>query len=344
MKKLVLLDANHLMHRAYWAIQRSLATSKGEQTNAVFGVASMLLTLLAREHPDAIVACFDAGDDTFRHKDHEAYKAGRAETPDDFYVQIPRVHQCMAAFGIPTIADAKYEADDFIGTLAAQGVKEGFEVTIVTGDKDLFQMASEHIQIAVPHKGYAMPEYLDPVGVEAKLGVSPQQIPDYKGLTGDASDNLKGVKGIGPKTTVELLQKYSSLEGIYEHLPEIRESVRAKLAADRDSAFLCKRLATLVTDAPLPIALQETVHWHGESAAIDSFFQEIEFFTLRRRFRRFLEEDPYGKTHFRGELSPMGTGKGSKDGGREWGNGDLPDVPLKEEKGMLTEAQLPLLD
>jgi len=330
MKKLILLDANHLMHRAYWAIQRNLQTSKGEQTNAVFGVASMILTLIAREKPDILIACFDEGKETFRHADHKEYKAGRAETPNDFYVQIPRVHQCLKAFGIPTFSDPKFEADDLLGTLAKKGVAEGFAVTIVTGDRDLFQMASDGIQIAIPHKGYAVPEYLDAKGVEGKLGVTPAQVPDYKGLTGDASDNLKGVLGIGPKTAVELLQKYHTLEGIYEHLSDIRESVRAKLEADRESAFFCKRLAQLITDVPLTTTLTAMEGWGEKRETIDAFFQEIEFFTLRRRFHKFLEENGYAASHFRGTLSSSSS--------------DIPEQTPHSEKGKITEEQLPLLD
>ena len=327
MKHLVLLDANHLMHRAYWAIQRNLATSAGERTNAVFGVASMLLTLMAREQPDVLIACFDEGKETFRHKDHAGYKAGRPETPDDFYAQIPRVHQCLASFGIPVFSDPKFEADDLIGTLAKRGVEAGYTVTIVTGDRDLFQMADAGIRIAVPHKGYATPEYLDAAGVAEKLGVTPAQIPDYKGLTGDPSDNLKGVKGIGPKTAAELLQTFSSLEGVYAHLAEIRESVRKKLEADRESAFFCKKLAVLVTDVPVTVDFGELARRRAAIGDIDRFFALLEFFTLRRRFHAFVTDDAYAREHFTGELQP--------------------EIIAEEERAgekRMTEEQLPLLD
>lgn len=329
-KKLVLLDANHLMHRAYWAIDRRLKTSQGEQVNAVFGFVSMLLTALAREHPDLLLACFDAGKETFRHRDHSAYKAGRPETPDDFYAQIPRIQESLRSFSVPILSDARYEADDLIGTLALRAAREGWEVLIVTGDRDLFQMADTRIRIAVPHKGYAEPRYLDAAGVEQALGVKPGQVPDYKGLVGDASDNLQGVRGIGPKTASELLQKYGTLEGIYDHLPEIRERARAKLLADRESAFLCRNLARLVTDVALPEDLLAGA-FSGEREAIERFFSRLEFQTLLRRFQKFLEEDPYAKEHFSGEEV-------------------LEAIPLKEsfreeEEGRkLTEEQLPLLD
>lgn len=295
-KTLVLLDANHLMHRAYWAIQKSLATSRGEKTNAVFGVASMLLTLIAREQPDCIVACFDEGKETFRHKEYALYKAGRPETPDDFYQQMPRVRECFRSFSIPILSDLGFEADDLIGTLAKRGAGEGYDVLIVTGDRDLFQMASDHIRIVIPEKGYAEPKYLDTAGVEAKLGVTPLLVPDYKGLTGDPSDNLPGVRGIGPKTAVELLKKYHSLEEIYAHLPEVRENVRKKLEADRQSAFTCRDLATLRLDVPVPSDVL-TASWHADGSAIDRFFADVEFHTLRRRLSSLLTDNAYLHAH-----------------------------------------------
>ncbi|HLD07508.1 MAG TPA: 5'-3' exonuclease H3TH domain-containing protein [Candidatus Peribacterales bacterium] len=330
-KKLLLIDANHLMHRAYWAIQRSLSTSKGEQTNAVFGVCSMLLTMIQREKPDAIVACFDEGKETYRHKLHEEYKAGRQETPDDFYTQIPRIHQCMAAFSIPTYSDPTYEADDLIGTIAVRGAKEGWEVIIVTGDRDLFQMADHSIKIAVPHKGYAEPEYLDAKGVEAKLGVRPDQVADYKGLVGDASDNLKGVKGIGPKSAATLLQKYGTIESLYEHIAEVKESNRLKLEADRESAFFCKKMATLVTDIPVTIDFATLTGQKPELKQVESFFSELEFLTLRTRLRKLFQNEAFTREYFSGEFVI-----------------DLEEPASAEDsagkEGRMTEAQLPLLD
>src|SRR3989344_3258117 len=199
MKHLVIIDGHHLMYRAFYAIPRTLKTSSGEQTNAVFGVASMLLTLLKIEEPDALLFCFDAGEETFRHQENATYKDGRAETPDDFYAQIPRIMELVDAFGFAHVSDVKYEADDFLCTYARAAETAGMRVTIVTGDRDALQLATEHIRIAIPHKGYQQPEYLGPTEILAKYGVRPDQVPSYKGLTGDSSDNLPGVKGIGPK-------------------------------------------------------------------------------------------------------------------------------------------------
>lgn len=327
MKTLVLLDANHLMHRAYWAIQRNLSTSAGEQTNAVFGVASMLLTILKREQPDAVIACFDEGNETVRHKEHEEYKAGRQETPDDFYTQIPRVHQCLETFGIPILSNPEYEADDLLGSLAVKGREEGFDVIIVTGDKDLYQMADGNIRIAVPHKGYSQPEYLNANGVEEKLGVTPEQVPEYKGLVGDSSDNLKGVKGIGPKTAIRLLQQYGDLEGVYEHLDEMKGSTRTKLEADKESAFFCRKMARLITDITLDLHLDDVAKKQVSLEAIDAFFTELEFYTLKTRLKNLVSETEYADQRFTGEVTI-----------------DVPENFRNRGEEKVNEEQLPLLD
>jgi DNA polymerase-1 len=171
------------------------------------------------------------------------------------------------------------------------------KVTIVTGDRDALQIATKKIRIAIPHKGYQEPEYLDDVGVEAKYGVTPEQIPAYKGLTGDSSDNLPGVKGIGPKTAAQLIQDYGSLNGIYEHLADIKEGVRAKLEADRESAFFCEHMATLVCDIPMPVTLEDAAL---KSIAVDpvlELFKTLEFNTLSKRYQSLATSD-YGVKHF----------------------------------------------
>lgn len=297
MKHLVLIDGHHLMYRAYWAIPRTLKTRAGEQSNTTFGMASMLLAILAKEEPDHLVLCFDEGDETFRHEENEEYKEGRAETPDDFYEQIPRVMELVDAFGFCTVSDPQYEADDFLGTYAKEGEQQDMRVTIVTGDRDAFQLASEHTRIAIPHKGYQMAEYLGPDEVLSKLGIRPDQVASYKGLCGDSSDNLKGVSGIGPKTAAKLLQEYESLEGIYHHIHEIAGSVQEKLKRDREQAFFCERMAELVCDISLPHTLDEATLDGIDPAPLITFFQEMEFTLLTKRLLKFLETS-YGQEHF----------------------------------------------
>ena len=285
------------MYRAYCAIPRTLKTKAGEQVNTVFGMASMLLHILRTEEPTHMILCFDAGDETFRHQENATYKEGRAETPDDFYVQIPRVMQLVTAMGLSHVSDKQYEADDFLCAYARAGEANDMKVTIVTGDRDAFQLATDRTRIAIPHKGYLQAEYLGPAEIEAKYGIRPDQVAAYKGLVGDSSDNLPGVIGIGPVTAADLLQRYQTLEGVYENLADIRPAVRAKLERDREQAFFCQRMAVLICDIPLHPTLEEiTLHDLPAQNIID-FFAQTEFTLLTRRLREFCSTD-YGKKIF----------------------------------------------
>lgn len=286
------------MYRAFYAIPASMKTTKGEQTNAIYGVASMLLTLLRLEQPDALLFCFDMGEETFRHQENATYKDGRAETPDAFYLQIPRILQMIDTFSFAHVSDPKYEADDFLCTYAVAAEKAGMRVTIVTGDRDAFQLATEHIRIAIPHKGYQQTEYLGPKEIEAKYGIRPDQVPSYKGLVGDKSDNLPGVQGIGPKNAALLLQQYGTLDGVYEHLGDIKPTVRAKLEAGHEAAFFCEHMAELVSDIPLPLALEQLRLKDMPVDPAQAFFHELEFAALAKRFDQLLRT-PYGAAHFR---------------------------------------------
>lgn len=294
---LVLIDGHHLLYRAYWAIPRTLKTSKGEQVNTVFGVASMLLNILRIEKPDRMLFCFDAGGETFRHQENATYKEGRAETPDDFYTQVPRALGLVEGFGICHLSDTQYEADDLLCTFARMGAEEGMRVTVVSGDRDVLQLASDAIRIAVPHKGYQATQYLGPDEVYAQYGIRPDQVVCYKGLVGDTSDNLPGVNGIGPKTASALLQQYDTLDGIYAHLDEIRPAVREKLARDKEQAYFCQRMARLICDVPTPVSLDDLRLANLPSPQIVAMFRELEFTLLERRLRDLLN-DAYGQAHF----------------------------------------------
>lgn len=284
------------MYRAFYAIPGTMKTSSGEQSNAVYGVGSMLISMLKTEQPDAILFCFDEGEETFRHQENAEYKAGRAETPDTFYVQIPRIMEMIDAFGIKRVSNPGFEADDLLCSYATDAVKEGMRVTIVTGDRDAFQLANEHVRVSIPHKGYQQPEYLGPTEIYNKYGIRPDQVASYKGLSGDASDNLPGVKGIGPKTAAELLQKYDTLEGIYAHLDEIRPAVKAKLEKDKEQAFFCERMAQLVCvpqNEPLGSLGLNTAPLSGAV----TFLRGMDFFSLITRLES-LAKTPYGQKAF----------------------------------------------
>ena len=190
-----------------------------------------------------------------------------------------------------------FEADDFACTYARVAEKAGYRVTVISGDRDLFQLASDTIRVAIPHKGYQAAEYLGPAEVFKKFGVTPEQVPSYKGLVGDSSDNLKGVKGIGPKAAEVLIQKYGSIENIYTHLPEIKEAWRSKLEADREQAFFCERMALLKSDIDLTIPLEDLEFTGIHTGPILKLFADLEFFLVTRRFLSLLES-PYGRAHF----------------------------------------------
>lgn len=296
-KHLVIVDGHHLLYRAYWAIPRTMKTSASEQVNTTFGVASMLLMILKTEQPTHLLFCFDADEDTFRHKEYAEYKAGRSATPDDFYSQVPRALELIDTFGIRSVSGGGFEADDFACSYARLAEKEGYKVTVVSGDRDLLQLCSSSIRVSIPHKGYNLPEYLGPDEVQKKYGVTPQQIPAFKGLMGDSSDNLPGVKGIGPKAAAELLQTYPDIAALYEHLPEIKESWRTKLVADKQQAFFCERMATLITDIAPPVPLDELVFNSIAAAPILTLFSDLEFSLVTKRFMTLLDS-LYGRDHF----------------------------------------------
>ncbi len=297
MKHLVIIDGHHLMYRAYWAIPRNMRTSTGVQINAVFGMASMLISILKAERPDSLLLCFDADEKTFRHIQYDAYKEGRSPTPDDFYTQIPAIFTLMDTFGFKRVEGGGFEADDFACSYAHAAAKSGMRATVVSGDRDLLQLASDHIRIAVPHKGYQMPEYFGAEQVLAKYGVRPDQMTSYKGMVGDSSDNLPGVKGIGPKAASALLQQFATLEDVYAHLADVKPSWRSKLEAEKKQAFFCKQMSELRCDIALPIPLAELALTGLPSDSILHAFQQLEFTLLSKRLRALLDE-PYGKEHF----------------------------------------------
>lgn len=312
---LLLIDAQNLAHRAFWGIQAKLTTSAGEEVNAVYGVASMVLTFLVEMHPDAVVACFDAGEETFRHQEYKEYKAGRAETPETFYLQLPRIWECLGSFGIPCLADRAVEADDLLGTLAAVGERQGWSVTIISGDRDVLQLVSPSVRVAVP-KGAAAMEVVTPEVVQERYGVDPAHLPDYKGLTGDSSDNLPGVKGIGPVTAAKLLRQHHTLEALYAALREVSPKIRSKLEEGKEAAFFTRRMATIRRDVLLPLSLEEA-RLVLYPARVQEFLSSMEFTTLRKRFQNLLS-DPY----VRSRVPPFG-GLPAERGGGETSQLDL---------------------
>lgn len=281
-KILILLDGNALIHRAYHALP-SLTTKEGELVNAVYGFTLALLAVLEKFHPEYIAASFDVAGLTFRHEKFEQYKATRVKAPDDLYAQIPRVKEVVRAFNIPIYEKEGYEADDCVGTLAHQAEKENVETIIVTGDNDALQLVTPLIKVFSLRKGIKDLVLYDEKAVEAKYGFKPQQLVDYKGLCGDASDNIPGVKGIGQKTASDLLKKYKNLESVYRALDELKPAVRAKLEQEKETAFLSRELGTIDTRVPVTLNLQDALAKDYDRKKVTKLFQELTFFSLIKR-------------------------------------------------------------
>lgn len=282
-KKLVLIDGNAIMHRAYHALP-PLSTKKGELVNAVYGFASTMLSVIENLKPDYIAASFDLAGPTFRHEAYKEYKATRTKAPDEFYRQIPRVKEFVKDFNIPIFEKEGYEADDIIGTLTKQAEKtEEVEVVIVTGDLDTLQLVSGKTSVYTMRKGLSDSVIYDEEKVRERYNLEPIQIIDYKGLRGDPSDNIPGVKGIGEKTATELLVKYGTVEKIYQSLSEIKDSVKEKLERDRLKAFMSKKLATISTDVPVKLELEKTRVHDFDREKLVNLFKELNFYSLIKR-------------------------------------------------------------
>lgn len=282
-KKLILIDGNAIIHRAYHALP-PFTTKKGELVNAVYGFASTLLSVIDRFKPDYVVASFDLAGKTFRHEKFEQYKATRVKGDDELYAQIPRVKEVVKAFNIPIYEKEGFEADDVIGTIAAQIKKHGgIETIIVTGDMDTLQLVNDTTSVYTMRRGLSDSVMYDEDGVIARYGLKPEQIIDYKALRGDPSDNIPGVKGIGEKTAVTLLQKYTTLDGVYENIEEIKGAVKDKLVRDKAQAYLSKELATISLSAPVELELEKAILKDFDRETIVKLFSGLNFFSLIKR-------------------------------------------------------------
>lgn len=250
MKKLVLIDGNAIIHRAFHALP-PLSNSKGEPTNAVHGFFSMLLSIIDSQNPDNLIVCFDRAKPTFRQALFVGYQQNRPAMADDLKPQIVFVHDILKKLKVCVFEVDGFEADDLIGALSRQAKDKNFEVVIVSGDKDLLQLVSSKVKILMPIVGISKSVLMGEKEVEEKYGIKPSQVVDYKALIGDASDGYPGVSGIGPKTAQELVSKFKNLEDIYQNLKKINPKISIKLATDAEQAALAKKLATIDVNAPV---------------------------------------------------------------------------------------------
>ena len=256
-----------------------------EHTAGVFGFTSVLLRMLEQESPDYLAVSFDVGK-TFRDDMFPDYKATREKMSDDLRAQIERIHEVVSAFNIPVFTQEGYEADDVLGSLSRLAARAGVRVVIVTGDRDLLQLVTEQVSVSLPGRSLADAQLYGPRDVAHKYGVTPSQFVDYKALVGDKSDNIPGVAGVGEKTAKSLLRKYLTLDNIYAHLDEVMPRFEKKLAADKENAYLSRKLAAIVTDLQLDFDLEACAvpaEGNFDRAAVEEVFRELEFRTLLKR-------------------------------------------------------------
>lgn len=286
-ERLMLIDGHALVHRAYHALP-VLSTSEGELTNAVFGFASMLLKAIDTLHPSHVIMAMDRPTPTFRHQSFADYKATRPRTPPELVGQFQRVREVAAAMNIDIYEMDGFEADDVLGTLSLQAEQRGIPSVIVTGDLDALQLVSDAVQVLAARRGIAETTMYTPEAVLERYGLRPKQLPDFKGLVGDTSDNIPGVRGIGEKTASKLLQQHTSLEGLYEHLDEVKGKIRAALEENREQAFASRELATIVRDVPISLRVEDAAFADIDRATLIRLFRELEFRSLIERVQEMM--------------------------------------------------------
>jgi DNA polymerase-1 len=294
--RLFLIDGHALAYRTYFALTRASDTSRwmtksGEPTAGTYGFASVLLRLLEQEAPDYIAVSFDIGR-TFRDDLYPEYKATREKMPDDLRIQIDRIRELVATMGITILEAEGYEADDVLGTVAHQAAQQDITVIILTGDRDLLQLADENIVIQLAGQKLSEAINYGPADVKARYGIDPHQFVDYKALVGDKSDNIPGVRGIGEKTAADLLQNFGSLDGIYAHLDEIPTRFRNKLEAGCEEAYLSQKLSQIVTDAPVDFKLESCRATDYDRDQLVELFRVLEFRSLLNRLQPEPEAGP----------------------------------------------------
>lgn len=282
--KLLLIDGNSVAFRAFFALHNSLERFKnknGLHTNAIYAFHTMIENVLAKEKPSHVLVAFDAGKTTFRHAFYQEYKAGRSKTPSEFKEQMPYIRDLIEALGMKHYELANYEADDIIGTLANKADKEKFDVVVLSGDRDLTQLATSNVKVDVTVKGVSEIEEYTPEHILEKYGLEPLQIIDMKGLAGDASDNIPGVTKIGEKTAIKLLKEYQTVEGVYENVDSFKKSkMKENLINEQEIALLSKKLATIDIDAPVEIEVDSLGYQGKNLEKLIPFYKEMDFKTF----------------------------------------------------------------
>ncbi|MFC0270265.1 DNA polymerase I [Metabacillus herbersteinensis] len=279
-KKLVLIDGNSIAYRAFFALPL-LNNDKGVHTNAIYGFTMILKKILEDEKPTHLLVAFDAGKTTFRHKTFSEYKGGRQKTPPELSEQFPFIRELLDTYGVSRYELENYEADDIIGTLSQKAERDGYEVKVITGDKDLTQLATDKITIDITKKGITDVDSYTPAFIEKKYGLTPSQIVDMKGLMGDSSDNIPGVPGVGEKTAIKLLKEFTTLENVLKSIDQVSgNKLKEKLEENKQQALMSKELATIDCDAPLEITLDEVLYEGYDVNKIVPLYKELGFNSL----------------------------------------------------------------
>ena len=286
MKKLVLIDGNAIIHRAYHALP-PLNNKEGQPTNAVYGFFTMLFKIIESLKPENLIVCFDKKAPTFRKQIYVGYQAKRPKMSEDLVPQIDIIHKSLDEAQIVHFGVEGYEADDLIGTLSKKGVEKNFEVIIVSGDRDLLQLVNSHVLVLAPVVGITNMTLFDEAKIKEKYGLKPKQIIDYKALAGDSSDNYPGVTGIGSKTASQLINKYESLENLYKHISELLPQLQEKLANDAEQAVMSKNLATIITDAPVELNENDCLISNIDANGLKKQFESLGFSSLLKRLSVF---------------------------------------------------------
>ncbi|HOX40757.1 MAG TPA: 5'-3' exonuclease H3TH domain-containing protein [bacterium] len=322
MKTLVLIDSNAVIHRAYHALPKNLSNTRRELTNVTYGFALALIKILEELKPDFVAAAFDLAGPTFRHVEYKEYKATRVKADQELYDQIPRVREMLIAFGIPIYAVEGFEADDIIGTIVdfCNGHNEKCKIPgedllvyIASGDRDVYQLLNGHSKVFMLKHGFSEAEIFDTKHLKEVYNLEPTDFIDLKALMGDASDNIPGIPGIGPKTATDLLIKFDTLEKLYEKIAKllncsianlteqqfsnetivtiakqlgIKERILKLLIEHKEQAFMSQRLATIRRDVPIDFNLADARWGQYDKEKVRALFEELEFRSLLRRFTK----------------------------------------------------------
>lgn len=285
MKKVLLIDGNSLLFRAYYATSYTgniMHTKDGVYTNAIFAFSNMLNKVLDMSNPDYALVAFDTDKKTFRHKEYTEYKSGRKPAPPELIMQFPLAREMIEKMGIKWFELEGYEADDIVGTLARSSSQKGYKVDIFSSDRDLLQLVDNHVSLNIPKKGITEIEVITPDNIVAFYGMRADQVTDYKGLRGDDSDNIKGIAGVGEKTAIKLLEDYDHIEGIYENIDSLKGKLKEKLVDGKEDAINSKKLATIYTSVPLEFTIEDCVLTNNNQELVD-FYQRYEMYSLMKK-------------------------------------------------------------